>query len=193
MQSSDYNDVVAGCTRGNAMLCSLGAGGLPLHIVSKALAKIKTELSDGQPAFSRVIPARPDSGQAGTPHPHDLRSLRAQMGRRHPVYTLQVAQWGSFGDEATDYSALRNQAEAYVRSLRSRGFEAWFHHNSTLRLSSVNIGSFGADAYDPRSTLYAPEVELVMSQFPQLLVNGQPLVDPRSGKNQPPFLVEVPR
>ena len=26
MQSSDYNDVVAGCTRGNAMLCSLGAG-----------------------------------------------------------------------------------------------------------------------------------------------------------------------
>ena len=25
MQSSDYNDVVAGCTRGNAMLCSLGA------------------------------------------------------------------------------------------------------------------------------------------------------------------------
>ena len=26
MQSFDYNDVVAGCTRGNAMLCSLGAG-----------------------------------------------------------------------------------------------------------------------------------------------------------------------
>ena len=160
----------------------------------EAVQKIRAlTLSNGQPAFSRVIPARPLSGTSGALHPHDLRSLRAQLGRRHPVYTLQVAQWGTFGDESIDYIELRRKAESSARSLRARGVDAWFHHNSALRLSSVNIGSFGPDAYDPRSTLYAPEVELVMSQFPHLLVNGEPLINPRSGKNQPPFLVEVPR
>jgi hypothetical protein len=57
----------------------------------------------------------------------------------------------------------------------------------------VNVGVFGVDAYDSKSTLYAPEVEMLMSQFPQLMVNGEPLLDPRTRSSRKPFLVEVPR
>ena len=150
-------------------------------------------MSNGQPAFLRAIPARPESSSMQSLDPHDLRSLRAQIGRRHPVYTLQVAQWGAFGDDRIDYRALRTQAEGYTRTLRRQGHDAWFSHNEGLRMSSVNVGTFGADAYDPRSTLFSPEVELVMGQFPYLLVNGEYLLDPRTARNQTPFLVEVPR
>ena len=159
-----------------------------------AIEKIRSiTLDDGIPAFPRVFPARPLSGLNANVDPHDIRTLRVQLGDRHPVYSLQVAQWGTFGDEGIDYASMRARAVRNVKTLRSRGFDAWFSHNSGKRLSSVNIGVFGPDAYDPRSTLFAPEVELLMGQFPQLLVNGEPLLDPRTGKSRKPFLVEVPR
>ena len=150
-------------------------------------------LNDGIPAFPRMLPARPTVETPEDLHPHDLRTLREQMGTRHPVYSLQIAQWGTFGDASLAYGPARTSAERYVRSLRSQGFDAWFSHNSGMKLSSVNVGVFGADAYDPRSTLFAPEVELMMGRFPDLMVNGEPLLDPRTGRNQKPFLVEVPR
>lgn len=151
------------------------------------------KLDGGAPAFPRLLPARPLSEDSVAYQPFDLRSLRAQLGSSHPVYTLQIAQWGTFGDEDLDYASYRDRAERHTRALRSQGFTAWFSHNSGKRLSSVNVGVFGADAYDPRSTLFAPEVELLMGQFPTLLVNGEPLMDPRTSKSRRPFLVEVPR
>lgn len=150
-------------------------------------------LNDGIPAFPRVLPARPTVETPADLHPHDLRTLRQQMGTRHPVYSLQIAQWGTFGDPSLSYGPARASAERMARALRSQGFDAWFSHNSGMKLSSVNVGVFGADAYDPRSTLFAPEVELMMGRFPDLMVNGEPLLDPRTGRNQKPFLVEVPR
>lgn len=151
------------------------------------------KLDDGRRAFRRLLPARPLSAKPVEFDAIDLRSLRLQLGSRHPVYSLQVAQWGTFGDEEASYTAYRERAEKHARMLRSQGVTAWFSHNSGKRLSSVNVGVFGADAYDPRSTLFAPEVELLMGQFPQLLVNGEPLLDPRTSKARKPFLVEVPR
>jgi len=159
-----------------------------------AMEKIRSiTVGEGIPAFPRVLPARPLSGLAADAHPHDIRTLRDRLGDRNPVYSLQVAQWGTFGDDSIDYGVMRERAAGNVSTLRNRGFDAWFSHNSGKRLSSVNIGVFGPDAYDPRSTLFAPEVELLMSQFPQLLVNGEPLLDPRTGVARKPFLVEIPR
>ena len=148
---------------------------------------------DGRPAFPRVLPARPEADERRGYAPFDLRSLRQQMGSRNPIYTLQIAQWGTFGDEELDYAVYRDRAEQFTRVLRNKGFDAWFSHNSGKRLSSVNVGAFGTEAYDPRSSLYAPEVELLMGQFPQLIVNGEPLMDSRTARPIKPFLVEVPR
>lgn len=150
-------------------------------------------LGEGIPAFPRALPARPTVETTADLHPHDLRTLREQMGTRHPIYSLQIAQWGTFGDTSMDYGQARESAERFTQALRRQGFDAWFSHNSGMKLSSVNVGVFGADAYDPRSTLFAPEVELMMGRFPDLMVNGEPLLDPRTGKNQKTFLVEIPR
>ena len=149
--------------------------------------------AEGNRLFPRAMPGRPQSLVAASLHPHDLRTLR--LGRRSstPIYTLQIAQWGTFGDDSILYDRCRAQAEAMARSLRARGLTAWFSHNDGRSLSSVNVGVFGPDAYDPRSTLFSPEVELLMQRFPQLQVNGEVLLDPRTGVARTPFLVEVPR
>jgi len=149
--------------------------------------------AEGNRLFPRAMPGRPQSLVAASLHPHDLRTVR--LGRRSttPIYTLQIAQWGTFGDDSITYDQCRAQAEAMARSLRARGLTAWFSHNDGRSLSSVNVGVFGPDAYDPRSTLFSPEVEVLMQRFPQLQVNGDVLLDPRTGIARTPFLVEVPR
>ena len=149
--------------------------------------------SEGSRLFPRAMPGRPPSLVAASLHPHDLRTVR--LGRRSstPIYTLQIAQWGTFGDQTITYQSCRTQAESMARALRARGLTAWFSHNEGRSLSSVNVGVFGTDAYDPRSTLFSPEVEMLMQRFPQLQVNGEVLLDPRTGVARAPFLVEVPR
>ena len=149
--------------------------------------------AEGNRLFPRAMPGRPASLFAASLHPHDLRTLRIGRSSSTPIYTLQIAQWGTFNDDSIDYQDCRAQAESMARSLRARGFTAWFSHNEGRSLSSVNVGVFGTDAYDPRSTLFSPEVEMLMQRFPKLQVNGEVLLDPRSGAPRNPFLVEVPR
>ena len=149
--------------------------------------------AEGKRLFPRAMPGRPPSLVAASLHPHDLRTVRIGRSSSTPIYTLQIAQWGTFNDDSIDYAACRVQAESMARSLRARGFTAWFSHNDGRALSSVNVGVFGSDAYDPRSTLFSPEVEMLMQRFPKLQVNGEVLLDPRSGVARNPFLVEVPR
>jgi len=149
--------------------------------------------AEGNRLFPRAMPGRPSSLVAASLHPHDLRTVRMGRSSSTPIYTLQIAQWGTFNDRSIEYEKCRAQAEAMARSLRARGFTAWFSHNDGRSLSSVNVGVFGTDAYDPRSTLFSPEVEMLMQRFPNLQVNGEVLLDPRSGVPRTPFLVEVPR
>lgn len=164
----------------------------PNYREAMALVRAKT-LSDGRPAFPRALPARPDSLQEVDIDPYNIKSLRKQVGSRHPIYTLQIAQWGTFGENDLEYDVFVERAEVATRRLRSQGFTAWFNHNYGKELSSVNVGVFGVDAYDPKSTLFSPEVEMLMSQFPRLSVNGEPLLDLRTRRDRRPFLVEVPR
>lgn len=153
----------------------------------------------GARPFAKAMLTRPEPTRKPPSGPHDLRNLRRQMPDANPLYTVQIAVWADF-DGTRKLEDLRRSAEGYTAQLRARGVEAWYHHDDDLMMSVVTVGAFGADAYNPRSTLFSAEVDAVMRQFPKQLVNGEPLMmrdDPRNPRSpespQPPLLVEAPR
>ncbi len=162
-----------------------------------ALAKGITA-GGGRPFAAAMLVRRTTAADAAPPKPYDLRSLRARYPGRAEIYTLQIGVWGTFGTREIDPNEVRRRAELEVARLRAQGYEAWFHHDPDSELSTITVGSFGADAYDPRSTLYAPEVERLMRAFPKHLINGEEVLVPadqrRAGELRPqgPRLVEVP-
>jgi len=164
------------------------------------LMEVKEMADGGVRAFPRAMLTRFGAGsEQGPPGPNDLRAVR-QNAPTQTLYTLQVAVWSAFGTDELKMSEIKRSAEDYCRSLRSQGHEAYYFHDFDTRTSTVTVGVFGADAYDPRSTLYAPEVEKAMRAFPKHLVNGEELlvpVDPRNpgAKTMPqaPRLVEIPK
>lgn len=152
----------------------------------------------GRPFAAAMLVRRTTAADTTPPKPYDLRTLRARYPGRAEIYTLQIGLWGTFGTREIDPEEVRRRAELEVARLRAQGYEAWFHHDPDSELSTVTVGSFGADAYDPRSTLYAPEVERLMRAFPKHLINGEEVLVPadqrRVGELRPqgPRLVEVP-
>lgn len=186
-------------TRGSVVLVGRFEG--PQEAAAQAeLKRVKEIQSNGQRVFGRAILTRVGaSADLSPPGPHDLRSVRAQAPKA-TMYTLQVAVWSALGTDELKMSEIKRAAESYCRELRTQGNEAYYFHDFDTRTSVVTVGVFGADAYDSKSTLYAPDVELVMRKFPKHLVNGEELripVDPRNpaGKTIPqaPRLVEVPK
>lgn len=163
------------------------------------LARIKS-LGDpaNRPFPTAMLVRRSVGADAGPPGPWDLRNLRSQFPRNRQLFTLEVAVWSTFGTDEISPEEVRRAAEEHARQLRTRGADAWYRHDLDTDTSSVTVGRFGADAYDPRSTLYAPEVERAMREFPRLLVNGEELLvasDPRRSDARRPLasrLVEVP-
>lgn len=152
----------------------------------------------GRPFAAAMLVRRTTAADATPPKPYDLRSLRARYPGRAELYTLQIGLWSTFGTREIAPEDVRRRAELEVARLRAQGYEAWFHHDPDSEMSTITVGSFGADAYDPRSTLYAPEVERLMRAFPKHLINGEEVLVPtdqrRSGELRPqgPRLVEVP-
>ena len=189
---------VRSTSRGSVVLAGRFEG--PQDPAAQAQLKVVKELTDGNVrAFPRAmltrLSASADQGPAG---PNDLRSVRTRLPKG-TLYTLQVAVWSAFGSEDLKLSEIKRSAELFCRQLRSQGEEAYYFHDFDTRTSTVTVGVFGPDAYDPRSTLYAPEVEAVMRKHPKHLVNGEELlvpVDPANprGKTMPqaPRLVEIP-
>jgi len=164
------------------------------------LKRVKAIERNGKKPFAGVMLMRTATDDAsGPPKAHDLRSLRAQFPTVRPLFTLQVGAWSTFGERSADYDDMRKAAERYCAELRAKGHEAWFLHDEDSETSIVAVGHFDRRAYDPKSTLFSPEVEELMRQFPANLVNGEPVlipVDPRNPKGktkpQPCRLVEVP-
>ena len=164
------------------------------------LKRVKAIERNGRKPFAGAMLMRTSSDAAsGPPKAHDLRSLRAQFHNVRPLFTLQVAAWSTFSEKGVEYDGMRESAERFCAELRKKGHEAWFLHDEDAETSIVAVGHFDRRAYDPKSTLFAPEVQDLMRQFPANLVNGEPLlipVDPRKpeGKTrpQPCRLVEVP-
>ena len=139
------------------------------------LKRIQAYEWQGARPFARAFLTRPETTRKPPTNPMDLRNLRAQFPQADPLHTLQVAVWADF-DGSLPLEVIRRNAESFAAQLRTQGFQAWFHHDDDLKMSVVTIGAFGADAYDPRSTLYLPEIEALMKKFPAMLVNGEPLM-----------------
>lgn len=135
---------------------------------------------NGQPVFRGLIASvLPNERPIG---PADLRRARLMHPNVNPLYTLQVACWGTFDADAISWEEVRRQAEAYAAELRGKGYEAWYHHDDVSELSVVTIGVFDKRAYDSRSTLFSPEVEQLRREFPQHMINGEKaMVEMRPG------------
>jgi hypothetical protein len=165
----------------------------------KEVKRIQAYEYKGARPFATAMLVRPETKRRGPTGPNDLRTLRVANPNVDPLYTLQVAVWADF-DGSLSLETLRKQAEAYTMTLRAKGLQAFYHHDEDLKMSVVTVGGFGADAYNPRSTLYSPDVSALMKKFPHQLVNGQPLMlkadarDPKSREfAQPCMLVLVPK
>ena len=181
--------------RGDASAVFVGHFKSPASTGSKEMMKRVGALSmqNGAKSFPRAMPARPASFQDVARSPNDLRSLRSTHRVGRIAYSLKIAQWGTFGDEELSYDVCRQQAEAMAGSLRSQGLNAWFNHNEAREMSVVSVGVFGSNAYDSRSTLYSPEVEVLLERFPTLMINGEPILHPKTGQPLRPVLIEVPK
>ena len=158
--------------------------------------RIKGMQRNGGPAFPRAfLSILPDDSPMGE---RDLRRLRMMYPRVDPLYTLQVACWGTFGTDEISWEDVRRAAEAKCSELERRGFDAWYHHDSVTEMSVVTVGVFDSRAYDGRSTLFAPEVEALFKDFPVHLINGEEAAielrpgDPSTQVPQQCRLVSVP-
>jgi hypothetical protein len=166
----------------------------------QALEMVKSIERANRPVFARALLSRINPRyQRGEFRPNELMSVRQQYPNVDPLYTLQIAVWGDFGSGTMSLAEIRRRAEQQVRRLRAEGYDAYFHHDEDRKLSLVTIGLFDHRAIDPASSLYSPDVERLLRQFPEHLVNGEPLrvpIDPerpRAGTRiQKPQLVVVP-
>ncbi len=194
------NDAYVSTTqRGSVVLVGHFTG--PQDPAAQAELKVVKEINEGNMrAFPRAMLTRMGAGaEAGPPGPNDLRIVR----RTRPnatLYSLQIAVWSAFGTNELKMSDIKRSAETLCRQLRAEGNDAYYFHDFDTKTSIVTVGVFGADAYDSKSTLYAPEVEAVMKKFPKHLVNGEELLMPvdmrdPTGKTMPqsPRLVEIPK
>ena len=194
------NDAYVSTTqRGSVVLVGHFTG--PQDPAAQAELKVVKEINEGNTrAFPRAMLTRMGAGaEAGPPGPNDLRIVR----RTRPnatLYSLQIAVWSAFGTDELKMSDIKRSTETLCRQLRAEGNEAYYFHDFDTKTSIVTVGVFGADAYDSKSTLYAPEVEAVMKKFPKHLVNGEELLMPvdmrdPTGKTMPqsPRLVEIPK
>lgn len=111
--------------------------------------------------FARVVPEPvPDSGRPEW----DLRNATG-------IYTLQVAVF-ELTDDLWDY---KSAAAEYVEYLRSKGYQAYYHHANGS--SMVTVGSFGPEALQMPDTgipYYSPEVDRLQKDelLRYNLVNG---------------------
>ncbi|MCH2148506.1 MAG: hypothetical protein MK095_03655 [Phycisphaerales bacterium] len=130
----------------------------------------------------------------------ELLWVRVKYPDIRVLYTLEVALWGDFESGNWPAQQRRSAAAKYARSLRSQGIPAFYYHDEGRNMSMVTVGVFDHTAIDASSGLKSAQVERFMLQFPQRMVNGEPLLelydvnDPaKGGVPQPSRLVEVPR
>lgn len=164
------------------------------------LKKIKAIQYEGRLPFSRsylaLIRSRTAAGGAS---PMNLVHARAYLPDQDAVYSLQVGVYEpEKGDRTVDLSDCRKMAENAARQLRAQGELAFFYHGPNR--SMVCVGVFGADAVDPDTKLYSPEIMALQERFPNNAFNGRALVEtwiPAKGsravkRTQSSFLVRVP-
>jgi hypothetical protein len=168
-----------------------------------ALEMVKALSPDGRARpFARAYLSRARSSSDQGRSPNDLRAAaKRKMPGVAPVFTFQVAMWSDFESKTLSQDEIERRAEEHCKSLRGRGAEAYVHHDEDKHMSIVTVGVFDSTAYDPRSTLFSPEVERLFKQYPVMLVNGEQLLIPPprgAAPGTPPapqtcVLIEVPK
>ncbi|UCD74695.1 MAG: hypothetical protein JSV91_13015 [Phycisphaerales bacterium] len=166
------------------------------------LKTIKSITIGDRPVFARAMLSRvrPHAAQRQL-KPFELITARQRYPNVDPLYTLDVAIWGTnFESGDLSLQQVQSEAEAYARRLRTQGIDAYFHHDPDRGLSTVTVGLFDHRAIDAASGLYHPDVEAFLARFPARLVNGEPLqvyIDPQrpdlGTEPQRPRLVLVPK
>lgn len=189
------NAFVQATDRGSAVW--IGHFDAPTTPAAKAaLKRVQAMTNQRQPAFPRAfLSVLPDTSPV---RELDLRRARILFPNVNPLYTLQIAAWGTFGSSEISWASVQADAERYAAQLRRRGHQAFYYHDAVTELSVVTIGVFDRRAYDAQSTLFSPEVELLRRKFPRHLINGEAVEvelkpgDPRSRVPQECRLVVVP-
>ena len=132
--------------------------------------RIQSLQTNGRTAFPRafmgILPDESPMGQM------DLRRARLMNPKINPLYTLQVACWGTFGSNEISWAEVKRAAEKYAIELRRKGFDAWYYHDRVTSLSVVTVGIFDRRAYNAQTTLFSPEVEMLKKDFPVHRING---------------------
>jgi len=193
-----------------ARVCALEKGsaivygsfvGLDDSNAKPAITMVKAIEENGVRPFARayLVRLQTTSDQASQ-GPNDLSKVRARFPNVVPLFTVKVATWSDFKSGEMSFVDIQKKAETYCADLRRQGFEAYVKHDADDRSSIVTIGVFDSTAYDVRSTLFHPDVEKIMRQFPSMLLNGEPLLvpPPRGLPNAKPtvkpcILIEIPR
>ncbi len=106
-------------------------------------------------------------------HPHDLRQARLPHPDAYPLYSMEVAVWVAEGDTERALHDAQRRAEADAARLRAQGFEAYFYHDGTKRVSSITIGRFFHEDWDAQANLESSRVTRVRQSFPVRLMNGE--------------------
>lgn len=165
---------------------------------AKPFVKQVQSLQDGnERPFARSFLTRVQPARRGASAALELSRVREENPGVRDLYSLEVAVWSDFGSRELSLDEIRRRAEDYAKSLRARGFMAYYQHDDDKRMSMVTVGVFGKDAYDPKAMVYSDEVEAIRRAFPKLMVNGEDLMRPvmRGSKEtvpERPVLILVP-
>jgi hypothetical protein len=186
--------------RGKALEIAVGSFASVDDPAAKSeLNRIREMQIGGGTPFSQAVlmpPVRIGSGKAEW----DLRSARKQFGRA-AKYSLQmgVYTWEPGASEEAIAQA-RKAAEEAVKKLRGEGQQAFFYHGANS--SSVTVGLFSAEDYDPKNAMnQSPQLLELRKNFPYNLQNGKgvrvrdpgkPQGDDSGWKFVPSVLVNVP-
>ena len=213
MEASQYQDrlsIVVPNLASGLRTCTVAEGSLVVYgdysgwrdpQAREDLKRLQDLTVNGQQLFSTAMlteikPAR-DPASIGE---DELLWVRVQYPDIRVLYTLEVAIWSDFESGVMTADQRRREAIGYARALRQQGFPAFHHHDEARNMSMVTIGIFDHSAIDASSGLKSAQVERLMLDFPQRMVNGEPLLtlyDPRDpskgGRPQPPRLVEIPK
>lgn len=180
--------------RGSATVIAYGRYGTPDE-AKKDLERIhQTEVSmpDAQGNLVKVKPFQesflsPPGDIKGRLPEYDLRNARKTKGD-WALYTLQVGVYSREDKSPTqkELEEFRAAAEQAVVQLRREGEQAYYFHGPTR--SSVTVGLFGKEDYDPQTKLECAALKQLRKKFPYNLQNGAGVkrtlvvTDPKSGK-----------
>jgi hypothetical protein len=194
--------------RGQALVIAYGRYGDPQQPEAQAdlrrVRLVEGEL-DGriQQPFEFAFLAPPANLGGNIPE-FDLRNAQKNHGR-WAIYTLQIGIYRlEDGKTATasDIAEFRRLAEEAVVQLRREGEQAFYYHGPSG--STVTIGLFGIEDFDPQLRLESPRLRQLRQRFPHNLLNGMGIrrtmrVTDQQGRQvkterlDPSMLVAVPR